>query len=322
MAKGFFDVLQDENSSDDDDSSTSSKSDQSSQSISAHKKPNVIVPSFEDLSLCRSDEETALLAIYGDEDFTKKQKGSSTHLYLNVRPPDTVQSHVGTQLTLGIKVPKQYPYVEPAIQLKKVVGLSKDEQGELLNQLTSRAKQLAQIGSVMMVELVQLTEDYLLEHNRDPTMSAWEQMKAREAMEKEKERRLEELQQEEINRLLNRSSSPVSSFKSITGEHSDHSGKSQILKGGGDGGAAASSDIKRELHRQMEALEEARRRKQQNQLGGGGGGPANAATGAEDTGQIDPADLDDDYSDDQSDDDHDGDDPVLDNTQWGRIFPV
>ena len=68
-----------------------------------------------------------------------------------------------------------------------------------MNLLRNRTVELAGTGSVMMIELVQVVEDFLVDHNRDPTMSAWEEMKAREVREKEKERQV----QEELNKLMN-----------------------------------------------------------------------------------------------------------------------
>lgn len=282
---------------DDDDNSSSTNSSESEQSTpSAHKKKSstsedVVVPSFEDLSLCRSDEETVLQAVYGS-DFTHKesrQTGRTTRLSVHVRPPDTDANHVGTQLVLSLKLHKDYPYAIPTIQLQKVQGLSAQEQAELQEQLTTRGQQLAQVGSVMMVEMVQVTEDYLLEHNRDPTMSAWEEMKAREEKELETKRLLEQQQQAEINRLYpskqNRNSSNNNSITSglnnlspspmsmssqaqnvflLEQPFSDHSKSHHTHGSDHDGGDVVSSDIKKELNRQLEALEDARRIKQQS----------------------------------------------------------
>ena len=301
MGKGFFDVLQDDNSSD--ESSSSSNSDQS-ESLRSSSHRNLVVPSFEDLSLCRTDEETVLEAVYGSDYAKITREGRTPRLTVHVRPPDTDQDHVGTQLVLCLRLSKHYPYVTPTLQLKKVVGLSKGEQEELLEQLYQRANQLAQIGSVMMVELVQVAEDYVLAHNRDPTMSAWEQMKAREAMEQEMERRQQEQQEEEINRLLKRSSSPIGSSKLSLTEHSDHSGKLRVNEAG--------SDIKRELNRQMEALEDARRRKQQSN-DNIGEGTALAEAVANEVRHIGGEEMDDYSEDDQSD----PDDDLAALTTWG-----
>lgn len=167
--------------------------------------------------------------------------------------------------SLSLRLNKKYPYVVPKIKLKNVQGLSKSQQQDLLQKLNQRAIELSKTGCVMMVELVQVTEDYLLEHNRDPKTSAWEQMKAREAMEQEKEQRLQAEQQEEINRLIDiggggERKSPKTSIATI---HSSGSGgdlsesQSRIMFADG-----TSSDVKREMNRQMEALEDASRLKQ------------------------------------------------------------
>ena len=306
MGKGFFDVLQDG-----DDSSSDSSA--SGQSLKSAQNTSVVVPSFEDLSLCRGDEETVLEAVYGP-DFTRKldAEGRATRLNVHVRPPDTQKDHVGTQLTLSLKLQKQYPYVLPTIQLKKVTGLSAGEQTQLMKQLTDRAKQLSQSGSVMMVDLVQLTEDFLLEHNRDPTMSAWEEMKAREKKEEEQERQLEQQQQAEINSLLMdnnlRSRSPMSSSQRRTVEQrwdprSPSSNNNLVMMDDDTprGEEVASVDIKRELNRQMEAFEVARRIQQK-----GDGTDTNDDNGEHvgvNNQQLVGDFNDDDYDDDQSDND-------------------
>jgi eukaryotic translation initiation factor 2-alpha kinase 4 len=303
MKKGFFDVLRD----DSDSSSDSSASSESQQKEALH---NAEVPSFEDLSLCRADEETVLQAVYGsDFSIEEGHQGRASRLNVHVRPPDTDKDHVGTQLVLSVKLHKQYPYSMPKLQFKDVQGLTKQEQTELMELVTARAKQLSQSGSVMMVELVQVMEDFLLEHNRDPNMSAWEQMKAREEREKEKERKLELEQQEAMHQMLGRRNEA----------RSDHSGtkspmsSSRVTMQSAD---IASSDITRELTRQIEALEVAWRLKQ--------GEAAGDAKGFQNDGQglltdaenplIGFDNEDDDYSDMQSDNE---DDPAAYAQNWG-----
>ena len=139
---------------------------------------------------------------------------------------------------------KQYPYVAPAVECRNVTGLSKEEQGELMSQLQSRAIELAETGSVMMIELVQVAEDFLVLHNRDPTMSAWEQMKAREALEKEKE----EKEQEELNRLMNETARPATHTLSPVNSKNSRVSFAKPL---------ASTDVEKELLRQKEALDAA-----------------------------------------------------------------
>jgi len=93
-------------------------------------------------------------------------------------------------LSLNVKVGKRYPYVAPKIDLLNVDGLEMEEQRELKEKLDRKANDLALLGSVMICELVQETEDFLLSHNRNPLLqniSAWEMMKKREeALEKER----------------------------------------------------------------------------------------------------------------------------------------
>ena len=81
-----FDVLgQDETSSSDEDETVS--------------KQDVIIPSYEDLSMIRVDEETVLSAVYG-VDFSKKEGAwGSTKMCVNVKPPDLAPENVGTELT-------------------------------------------------------------------------------------------------------------------------------------------------------------------------------------------------------------------------------
>ncbi len=150
--------------------------------------------------------------------------------------------------SLSIQLGKQYPYVAPAIECRNVKGLSKEEQAELMSQLQARATELAETGSVMMIELVQVAEDFLVLHNRDPTMSAWEQMKAREALEKEKE----EKEREEINRLMNETTRPaLETFSPSNSKTSKVSFAKPLV----------SSDVEKELLRQKEALDAALRQR-------------------------------------------------------------
>lgn len=156
---------------------------------------------------------------------------------------------------LSVQVGKQYPYVAPTIEMKEIKGLSKEEQAELAKQLGDRAKVLSESGSVMMIELVQVAEDFLLEHNRDPNMSAWEQMKAREALEKEQETKVRTESEDKLARIINNSQrgtgyrilSPLSSTTKLVG--------GQVPGSGG----AVSTEIEREMLRQRDALEAARR---------------------------------------------------------------
>ena len=88
MPPGRFDALQQE----DDEDDSSDDEDAQQQSIAA-------VPSHEDLSMSRADEETVLLAVYGD-DFTRENGvWGVPRLNVHVRPPDCDKEHVGSELT-------------------------------------------------------------------------------------------------------------------------------------------------------------------------------------------------------------------------------
>lgn len=78
MPSGRFDVLEEDSSEDED------------------QRQHADVPSHEDLSMTRADEETVLAAVYG-HDFTR-EKGvwGCARLNVHVRPPDTEK--VGSEL--------------------------------------------------------------------------------------------------------------------------------------------------------------------------------------------------------------------------------
>ena len=234
MSSGFFGVLQDDSDDSDNDN---------------NEQPRVHIPSYEDLSTSRADEETVLEAVYGT-DF-RRQEGvwRCARLEVDVRPPDV--DTVGSSLTLSVQLGRLYPYVIPTIQLRNVQGLSQTEQLELMEQLTARAAELAQTGSVMMIEMVQVVEDFLADHNRDPNMSAWQQMREREALKQQQEAKV----QEELNQIMNASAGKgvaISPVHSSTFASSASNANMQAPN-------LASTDIERELIRQREALDVARR---------------------------------------------------------------
>jgi translation initiation factor 2-alpha kinase 4 len=248
MSDGFFSALQDDDSSSDEDN------DSHHQSSPPTPESNLNIPSYEDLSTSRDDEETVLSAVYGPDFTSQTGVWGSAKLEVQVRPPDIQEPYIGAQCLLSVQLGKQYPYVVPSIEIHNVKGLSKEQQKELMDQLHTRAKELAFAGSVMMLDLVQVTEDYLLEHNRDPNLSAWEQMKAREALEKQSKTQ-EQQAKEKMCRLMNASeplsalaSNPNSNTRTTFGEYSNDNRQN-----------VASTDIKRELMRQREALEAAMR---------------------------------------------------------------
>eukprot|EP00550_Attheya_septentrionalis_P002446 CAMPEP_0198283486 /NCGR_PEP_ID=MMETSP1449-20131203/3055_1 /TAXON_ID=420275 /ORGANISM="Attheya septentrionalis, Strain CCMP2084" /LENGTH=1832 /DNA_ID=CAMNT_0043980097 /DNA_START=122 /DNA_END=5620 /DNA_ORIENTATION=+ len=205
----------------------------------------VEAPSYEDLSMCRNDEETVLSAVYGD-DFTRRNGvWGCARILVRVRPPDINSENVGSELTLSVQLGKQYPYVVPTIEFENVRGVTATEQQELMSQLIERGHECAQAGSVMVCELVQVTEDYLLAVNRDPVlgrMSAWEQMKAREAEEATKRKEMIEAE-EKIYSSFGEGISADGNTPSINSSL-NHAFATDV-------GAAA---VEKEMHRQMEAL--------------------------------------------------------------------
>ena len=238
MSTGFFAALR----NDDDDSSASSSDNKKQKTTQVspsppHEGSSVTVPAYEDLSNARIDEATVLEAVYGDDFTSKPGVWNYPSWAVRVQPPDLDETKIGSQLELRIQVSKKYPYVVPKIDIQNVTGLSKQEEQELRQELHNRATELAQSGSVMMIELVQVAEDYLLAHNQDPNMSAWEQMKERE--------RNQQLKENEASKALDKlmeKSSTVVTFDETSGRRAEHHGIGSI-------------DVERELLRQREAIE-------------------------------------------------------------------
>jgi translation initiation factor 2-alpha kinase 4 len=161
---------------------------------------------FEDLTMQREDEELVLAAVYGDDYSKEGGIWGYPILCVHVKPPDLKPEQIGSELTLKVQLVKKYPFATPTIHLKNVKGLSssimtspssklkKGKGGQpqsiqsiLLKALNIKCRQLAKSGLVMVCELVQIVEDFLLLHNQDPTkanISEWDQMNARKKKEK------------------------------------------------------------------------------------------------------------------------------------------
>jgi translation initiation factor 2-alpha kinase 4 len=227
MSRGFFGALQD-------DDSDSSEEDNDHH----HPPPTIQIPAYEDLSTAR--DFTSQAGVWG-----------RPKLQVQVRPPDIQEPYIGAQCLLSVQLAKQYPYVVPTIEIHNVKGLSKQQQQELMEQLLTRAKELVVAGSVMMLDLVQVTEDYLLEHNKDPNLSAWGQMKAREALESQFQTQ-EQQAKEQMSRLMD-AEEPLSPLEY---SNNDNTTRQHV----------ASTDVQRELLRQREALEAAKRQRNGNTL--------------------------------------------------------
>lgn len=86
MPPGRYDAIQEDESSDDEPKLPPPV-----------ENKNVVVPSYEDLSMSRADEETVLMAVYG-KDFTREEGvWGCARLNVHCRPPDT--DNVGCELT-------------------------------------------------------------------------------------------------------------------------------------------------------------------------------------------------------------------------------
>ena len=89
MPTGRFHVLQDEDDSLDDEPEITSHQDTNNEAI--------VVPSYEDLSVTRADEETFLAAVYGDDFSREDGVWGFARLNVHCRPPDVDQ--FGCELT-------------------------------------------------------------------------------------------------------------------------------------------------------------------------------------------------------------------------------
>ena len=238
-----FDVLKSAQAAGGDESSSSDDDDQ----------PNAKHPTgnFEDLSSYRADEETVLAAVYGDDFSSEEGVWGCARLNVRVRPPDIAREQVGSEFTLSAQLGKKYPYVAPKLELRNVKGLTRQEQQDLVALLNARAHECAATGNVMMCEIIQDAEDYLLEHNKDPAkanMSAWEQMKEREAAQEEAERKQQEEQEAYRKQFLDDSSNH---------QRGKYEMSSVDKSGGAEMTAAAAMEAARELQKQMETLDAA-----------------------------------------------------------------
>jgi hypothetical protein len=321
MPPGRFDALVDDDDDEDDISDSDSSNIAEPNNINNHSD----IPSYEDLSSNRSDEEMVLVAIYGD-DFSKEVgTWGQQKVLVNVRPPG-IDDHdrIFASLTLSTQIGKRYPYVVPKIQLLNVKGLSTADQKLLLEKLNDRATELAQSGSVMVCELVQLSEDFVLERNVDPTKSAWQQMKDREAKEEEERQQKEHERQKQMRSLISNdishddiSGDRLSYSRSRTGggisdiggtTSSSNNDISAPLENAGikSGRGNIPNELERELARQREALAAAKRQRLQS-------GNLFTRQASENDDVV--------ASDDKDDDDDDGDDFDYDENESPAFLP-
>ena len=95
---GFFAVLQDGDSSSDDSGLVASSNSQSDEKKHGAQQSDIVVPSYEDLSSVRVDEETVLSAVYGSDFSVEEGAWGCKRLNVLVKPPDVVQEQIGNQL--------------------------------------------------------------------------------------------------------------------------------------------------------------------------------------------------------------------------------
>jgi hypothetical protein len=94
MSKGFFGVLQQDDSDDD------TSSDRSATTLPSALATNTVtadIPAYEDLSTSRADEETVLDAVYGKDFQRNVGVWGSARLEVQVRPPDVDTANIGSQ---------------------------------------------------------------------------------------------------------------------------------------------------------------------------------------------------------------------------------
>ena len=261
---GQFAALVDSDESDNSSSSSSSFNDPPASSNDGNVNGNnndninVEVPSYEDLSSSRADEETVLQCIYGDDYEGEEGSWGQKIVKVRVRPPDLEPKQIGCHVTITAKIPKQYPYVVPKIKLLDVKGLSKDKKKVLVKKLKDRAAELSKVSSVMVCELVQICEDFLLEYNVDPSMSAWEQMRAREAREQAEKEELERVREKQIQSLIDEEKSAGQYYSNSHTTNNNNNINST---------SKSPTEIEKELARQREAIEEANKHRVRNGSG-------------------------------------------------------
>lgn len=311
MSHNQFALLQD-------DSSDASSSSSSSRLATQQQQQD---GGGEDASSHRADEVTVLEAVYG-EDFERlvssgEKGGGREQWRVRIRPPPTASTPKAKEeeenrrrthnnnrntvadhhLNLVVQLPRHYPHVVPHITIfpdtdtksnhnvNGGLSLSDAEWAELRTQLDARARDLVAAGSLMMmVELVQVAQDYLQDHahnsksnsnnanaNNNKLWSAWEQMKAREAAVWRTEREA----QVEMERLMkldeeDPSSRPLEDLSTKSGtmpleENASRTAAvaatvARIGDGGNDNNRIM---VEKELLRQREALLEAARLRRQ-----------------------------------------------------------
>ena len=204
---------------------------------------------YDDLTVIRADEETVLSAVYGDDFCKKIGVWGSPLLTVNVRP-DIPKERIGSQLTLCCQLSNKYPMVVPKIELQNVQGLTSSEISDLMKQLSDTAVSLSKTASPMVCDLVQIVEDFLFKHNRDPILanrSLWEKMRDKQ---EEKNRRMKE-EEDRIQSFMNMELIEPNQNSMNRSEAKDDSIISNPLH---MEGSDHMERVRKELERQREAL--------------------------------------------------------------------
>lgn len=94
----MFSALQESDSSSSDDESNNNHNSRGALGMSSVAHPTVIIPSYEDLSTSRADEETVLQAVYADDFRRLDGVWGCARLEIDVRPPDVELERIGSQL--------------------------------------------------------------------------------------------------------------------------------------------------------------------------------------------------------------------------------
>ncbi|EDW16491.1 eIF-2-alpha kinase GCN2 [Drosophila mojavensis] len=108
------------------------------------------------------------------------------------------QAYVCTKL--HVTCPSKYPKVAPKIVLEESKGISDQLLEELLAQLQAQSQEL--LGEVMIYELAQTVRDFLLQHNKPPKGSFYDEMlqakQKREQEEKDLQRQKETIERQTL----------------------------------------------------------------------------------------------------------------------------
>jgi len=164
-------------------------------------------------------------------------------------------------ISIVVQLGKQYPYVPPKLTFRDVFGLKPTEEAELIASLRNQAKKLALLGSVMILELVQLAEAYLVEHNQNPLLknvSAWDIQKARE-----------EQKTKEQNKAILFNHEKETSYENLNESQRPRRGSEEYSSTIDGMVEVEDSDFKKELERELNAYDVAKSNLRQKRLGHG-----------------------------------------------------